>query len=300
MCIDDYEPRSAQGALDRNGRYTLPRDAVKGGDYICVACNRAVMLRAGQVRRRHFAHMVVAGHPCAFFDRPGESDVHMSAKLALAQTLRDGTLMSVNGSFSMTHGVGHPWTERRYWDNSCGFYRNAIIVRVDPGDQVLTEHRGATPDGKSHYVADVAVLRGGAVQYVFEVCHTHPTVTRRPEPWFEVDARNLLRLLVHRPVHVDGGCGWMENGTLIIDDATRVPPCPHSRLYENCGDFESFAREVGWSGNWVQPLPCGKCGRKEYIPLEWGESFQGVCQSFQAVCHLCIPSVPRRYMFIDE
>lgn len=64
-------------------------------------------------------------------------------------------------------------------------------VQYQEGDSVIVEYRD--PAGK--YRADVALVSGDAVRYIFEVMNTHATdqehVSFRPEPWFEIPVDSL-------------------------------------------------------------------------------------------------------------
>ena len=44
-------------------------------------------------------------------------------------------------------------------------------------------------------IADVAYIDDNEILCIFEICNTHKTRSeKRPEPWFEIDAENLIRL----------------------------------------------------------------------------------------------------------
>jgi hypothetical protein len=58
-------------------------------------------------------------------------------------------------------------------------------VKYQEDDRVVVEYRD--PEGR--FVADVALLNGKRVKYIFEFKHTHRTMEgTRPEPWFEIKA----------------------------------------------------------------------------------------------------------------
>lgn len=72
-----------------------------------------------------------------------------------------------------------------YNSKECGF--GVTKVEYQEGDTVNIEYRD--PGGK--YVADVAILNSNSVKYIFEIKHTHATITTRPEPWFEIKANSF-------------------------------------------------------------------------------------------------------------
>jgi hypothetical protein len=61
-------------------------------------------------------------------------------------------------------------------------------VKYEEGDTVIIEYR----DPGGQYVADVALLNGNTVRYIFEVKQSHITTTVRPEPWFEIPTDYIL------------------------------------------------------------------------------------------------------------
>lgn len=69
-------------ARTEKGKPVLPRNAEKGVPYFCVNCSKQVILRAGQIIRRHFAHK--ANPQCQ-----RESLLHKTAKFLLAATIND-------------------------------------------------------------------------------------------------------------------------------------------------------------------------------------------------------------------
>jgi hypothetical protein len=155
------------GAVDAaTNEYTQPVDADPAKVYKCVECDQRVVPRKGQVRRHHFAHYA-STNTCTYYEHPNESQLHRDSKYKLAEWLLNTDLLIT-------------WTCTK-----CTLYKcNEATIRVkcEDVDEVVAEYRD--PNGK--YVADVAALKDGIVKYIFEVKHTHATVTTvRPEPWFE-------------------------------------------------------------------------------------------------------------------
>ena len=64
-------------------------------------------------------------------------------------------------------------------------------MQYQEGDAVIVEYS----DTAGKYRADVALVRGDAVRYIFEVMNTHATdqahASYRPEPWFEIPIDSL-------------------------------------------------------------------------------------------------------------
>ncbi len=233
------------GAIDaENGAYIPPALASKDRVYICADCRARVVFRKGEVRIPHFAHWSGAG--CGYYEHPSESQIHKDAKLRLTEILKNKKEINLG------------------W--SCGAERCQAgghgdeTFRCEEGDEVITEYRG--PNGA--WVADVAVLTDKKVKCIFEVRHTHKTTTSRPEPWYEIDAREIIKeedcyytCLRRRLCY---GCEtlrqpWMDG----------VP-----RLY----------KRIGASGDWKQRLPCICCTRDKYSPV--------FLQGYRALCKICL------------
>jgi len=150
--------------------------AKKNEEYSCPGCGSDVIFRAGNVREHHFSHKAGSSTTCSFYDpnHSNESELHKHAKLTLA------TLLEQRASISFECKCDYAFPRSA---SSCK--TETLCLGTD--DSVSVEHRSEIGT-----VYDVAVLRAdGTVKYVFEIKHTHATETARPEPWFEVMARDV-------------------------------------------------------------------------------------------------------------
>ena len=146
-----------------------------------------------------------------------------------------------------------------------------LSIEYIDGDEAIVEYR----DPNNKYVADVALVNNGKVKYIFEVKHTHATTTSvRPEPWFEVNAKEISeeeeRLLKNDK---DDGIGQ----ELIILTCIRTSK---NRWCQNCRIYTE---------PWVQNLPslikknakaCIKCGSDSYSPV--------FVKGYYQICKICI------------
>ena len=163
------------GALDiLTQKYMSPALATKGRDYECIDCKKKVILRKGNVRIPHFAHYSQT-NTCHYYTHPNESQIHKDAKLLMAQLLKDKKEMLFTWKCAHCHST--EWYQ--YWDSN---------LQYKEGDEVVVEYR--SKDGT--YVADVAIVNNEEVRYIFEIKNTHATQTKRPEPWFEVEAKVFI------------------------------------------------------------------------------------------------------------
>jgi len=156
------------GALIKGtNEYVYPKIAKKTDKFECPDCHNDLIVRQGKIRIHHFAHKVDS--ECKYYSHPSESQIHRDAKMLLKTLFDRKTYVYINR-------------------HCCG--RFPVPVMTDTSKIVL-EHRF---DYNGPKVADVAYLDGDRLAYIFEICHTHKTHSdRRPEPWFEIDAKVLLK-----------------------------------------------------------------------------------------------------------
>lgn len=165
------------GAFKKNtGEYVCPKMANKNDEYVCPDCGKDVFPRQGQILRHHFAHKR-SDNPCNYYNHPGESDVHKEGKMVMKMSMEQ----------KKTITIFRPCT-------ICKKEDEFEIPEVDENSEIVLEyrfdHNGSTKS------ADVAYIDNKNVVCMIEVCHTHKTCSEnRPEPWFEVDATNLINMV---------------------------------------------------------------------------------------------------------
>lgn len=162
------------GAINKiTNQYEYPRIAVKTNTYSCPDCKNDVILRKGTIRVHHFAHYK-SDNPCNYYERPGESQIHKDAKMALKTILEEGKDI--------------------YFVRSCGSYNHTNKHHIEKKTEqsiIQLEYRFTFND--SQKIADIAYLNAGLIKYIFEICYKHKTREDiRPEPWFEINAEKLL------------------------------------------------------------------------------------------------------------
>jgi hypothetical protein len=161
------------GAINKiTNKYEYPGIASKENNYTCPDCAKDVILRKGKIRVHHFAHSK-SDNPCSYYNNPGESQIHKDAKMALKVILEQDN----NVCFSRCC-------------NNCGTIDKIKIDKKNIGRTII-EHKFNY--NNSIKFADVAYLEENVIKYIFEICYKHKTnPTKRPEPWFEIDAVKLL------------------------------------------------------------------------------------------------------------
>jgi hypothetical protein len=130
-------------------------------------------------------------------------------------------------------------------------------------------------------VADVALLNGNTVRYIFEVKHSHSTTTTvRPEPWFEIPTECILDSQFKQGHSITLKC--------VRETHNRNRICQVCNMfYVNPPDWNRkipiLPRKVGKEGNWIQTLPCVHCGLDQYNPV-----FLKLPPCFRQICGICL------------
>jgi hypothetical protein len=162
----------AIGAINKlTGKYVYP--ANKTDKYICIECNRDLIWCNGEIRCPYFRHYA-DNDPCKMLTCPTESQQHKNAKF-LMQSILEGNI-----PFELT---------RKCW--CCKTVEQFEIPEVSNTSSIQLEHRFQY-NGELK-IADVAYIDDGELVTIFEIFHTHATQSDdRPEPWFEIDATELI------------------------------------------------------------------------------------------------------------
>jgi hypothetical protein len=249
--------RSAVDA--ETGALVCPDRALKGRTYKCEECNQRVILRAGDIRVRHFAHYVPTTK-CKYYDSPGESDEHKQAKNVLAKWISEKRLIEFGWSCQ---------NQTKFGTCTVSDYKTQHRIDHLDGDEVVIEHRD--PHGK--FIADLAVINSGKLRYIIEIKHSHATTTLvRPEPWFEVSAGDVCE-----GVHYEEPVIYLSN--IRINEARHCSTCNAMQL-PWLDKLPRLIKKYGAEKKWAQDKPCMECGRNQYSPVFY--------LGFRQVCKLCL------------
>lgn len=159
-------------ALDASRRLVFPADGVKGELYSCPSCNERMMFRSGSVNAKHFAHY--ANSECKYNGGGGESEIHLAAKLLLAERLSQGDAFPFERICCSCRSV------------------NKHEVKLEDNESAEVEYP-LTFEG-SKIIPDIAIINEKGITKIIEICHTHAQ-QNRPEPWYEFQASKLLENL---------------------------------------------------------------------------------------------------------
>lgn len=169
------------GAINKaTNQYVYPSIANKQDKYICPECNKDLIIRQGDIRIHHFAH-IRDDNPCTYYNRPSESQIHKDAKLLLKRVLDDKKEISIEREC-----IGLSSTY------NCPF--SSIEVHTIP---IISESSNIHIEYRFEYngikIADVAYIDDNEIVCLFEIYNKHKTDEQnRPEPWFEIDAYELI------------------------------------------------------------------------------------------------------------
>lgn len=175
------------GAINKlNNTYEYPKIANKKNKYKCPECEKDVIFRNGKIKQPHFAHYK-SDNPCTYYDRPNEHQIHKEAKMIMKTLLNNKEPIYI--------------------------YRKCIYCKKE--DEVLfifedeyNDEMKAIIEYKFNYndslkSADVALIQNNKLIYIFEICYTNKTrEENRPEPWFEINAVELINLVNNRDINI--------------------------------------------------------------------------------------------------
>lgn len=163
-------------AINKNtGQCIHPNEANKNDHYICIECRKEAVLCKGTKISPYFRHKQSTSIPCNFYNNcQGESEIHKQAKIYLKAILESKIPISLVRTCC-----------------SCKDDEEHIIPEICESSSIELEYRFEY--NGNNCVADVAYIDNGNIFCIFEIYNTHKTQNeKRPEPWFEIEAKTLL------------------------------------------------------------------------------------------------------------
>lgn len=257
---------STLAAIDpATGSFVYPIYARRHYPYLCPACDGKVHLRAGKKLRAHFAHYR-SKSSCRLYDHRSESEEHKYAKKLLKAYLE-----SRQGPIVIWHSCSRDLDS---CPSCCGDTdsQSKEILKLKSDEQVVLEYT----DPNRKWRADLAVLDGhGNLRFIVEVRMAHSTTTKRPEPWYEVDAKDVIKQ----------GFRFKKEGKNINLSELRQN---HSRICDACERVkERWAMNIPKikltreDGRWkLEVVPCLCCKKIKPYRYQWiGGRTRQVCNS---------------------
>lgn len=151
-------------------------DADKTMILSCVECERRVCFKNGRIRKPHFAHhrQHAEDRQCTYLSKYNETQLHRDAKLCIKRLLQTSgfQLIFVHKCFT------------------CGNFFDGLNVVGDQKSKVECEiHSRKLGRKAENWIADVVRFDPFLI---VEVRVSHSTRTPRPDPWFEIQANDLV------------------------------------------------------------------------------------------------------------
>jgi len=181
------------GAFNKDKKYILPQNAVKGEIYQCPECSEEIILKKGSIRAHHFSHKKDSS--CKHFDKPSESYQHLAAKHLIKNTLESSDIVisrecsecknKISFTLPQCDNVKHS-VELEYRFKLDYYDRKTLNKKIKIDEDIKC---------KKVCIADIAVLNKeeNTISNIIEIFYTHKTETsNRGEPWFEFDAKKVL------------------------------------------------------------------------------------------------------------
>lgn len=155
--------------LSQTGELVHARDAVASTEYLCPCCKGALVLHAGVVRARHFAHK--ASTAC-----DGETLAHSTAKLLIAKVIREHRNSNARITLQCNCSQCHSLLQREIPHDA--FTSSAVEERVGP------------------FICDVVAMKENIPILAVEIFKSHAVGDEKAEklelPWVELDAAEVL------------------------------------------------------------------------------------------------------------
>jgi hypothetical protein len=203
----------SMGAINKTtNKYEYPKIANKNNKYKCPFCEKDVIFRNGKIKQSHFAHYK-SDNPCSYYKKPTETQIHKDAKLLLKTILDNKNKLS--------------FYRECY---KCEFQEptmcNYIISSNDYNETTKAVIEYKFFYNNSNRSADVALTDNNDIKYIFEICYKNKTKEEnRPEPWFEINAENLINSVNCNNVN--------ENGEIELECIRRHYRCDYCNGRDN-------------------------------------------------------------------
>lgn len=172
------------GAIKKlNDEYENVCNAKKENEYKCPECESDVILRKGTKNRIHFAHKKESN--CKYYEHPSESEIHKEGKRVIKMLLEKNEL----NIYKKCQKCG----EKEFI--KIPEYTKEKTVKLEHSFNYDMYNEGFISENGVLRIADVAYLNvDKEIIWICEILNTHKTDEgNRPEPWNEIDAKELLK-----------------------------------------------------------------------------------------------------------
>jgi competence CoiA-like predicted nuclease len=165
------------GAINKTtNEYTFPLDAHKKYHYYCPKCNHDIIFRNGKIKVPHFSHKKKSN--CCYYSSPSETEIHKEAKRLVKKIIDDKCSILIYRNYNCCDKIEKVFkiSNNDYSNQLCCFEEFFFNI-----------------NGSNKY-ADVALLDGVNIKFIFEIYHTHRTSEERQNKfrWCEMHATKFM------------------------------------------------------------------------------------------------------------
>ena len=173
LLINNMNEQIRLGAINKQThKYTHPTQANKQDKFMCIDCEKDVIIRKGKIRIPHFSHCK-EDLKCNFYTTPNESQIHKNAQFLLKYILENKIELCIYNKCA-----------------KCNKTTEYDIPQISESSSIIIEYRF---DYNGLKIADVAYIDDNEILCIFEIYNTHKTLSQnRPEIWFEIDALQII------------------------------------------------------------------------------------------------------------
>lgn len=232
------------GAVNtKTNNYEPAYFAKKTNSYICPECNNKVILKQGNIRIHHFAHSNEE-IKCEYYLKPSESQIHKEAKLLLKHLFENNFKLKF----------------KRTCKNGC-CTKKFKIQYPNETTQVKLEYKFSL--NNTTKFADIACVdNGDELWCIFEIFVSHKTEElNRPEPWFEVDGKQLLQVNLENKIIKLNCLRFCECKNKYKNDLQQLPKLTK---------INEFAKP--------QQKYCFQCCKSKYNPIVFNNIAYALCE----------------------
>ena len=156
--------------------YITPNLANKKDEYICIECNNDLILCRGKIVKPYFRHKIDKNNSCKRHNNnPGESQIHKDGKEIIKSLLISKKKFIISRKCC-----------------SCGQEDQFDIPEFTKSSRIELEY--SFEHNEKRKSGDVVYLDYEEIVLIVEILNTHKTNSEdRPEPWFELDAKELIK-----------------------------------------------------------------------------------------------------------
>jgi len=195
--------------LKGTNKYIYPGIANKSDEYVCIDihCKSRVLLCNNPDNKKlkpYFRHY--KGVSCIKYNGSAtESEIHKDAKRKIVAVLHKNDI-TIN---------------KKCINENCNNIKRQIIEMLNPHQKIVQEF--TFPYNSTKKQADLCLLDNQTMKYIIEIYNTHRTEEcNRPEPWFELNAKDVIKQVEKLEYIFDCKRYWRCDGCIEKDKQEQI------------------------------------------------------------------------------